>query len=878
MQAKSKMDKLAKILPTVSKPTRYQGNELNAVKKDLDNPEQIRFALAFPDIYDIGMSHLGLKILYDILNSRDDVWAERVYAPWIDMEEKMRAESIPLFSMESTSPLRDFDIVGFSLQYEMSYTNVLNMLDLSQIPLLAADRDNDYPLITAGGPCAFNPEPMADFIDFFVIGDGEEVIIEIVDCYKSHRNSDRKELLSRIADIEGVYVPSLASVEELPDGTLVVAGYPTSRIRKRAIKDLDSAPYPVKYLTPFMKPIHDRAVIEIMRGCSRGCRFCQAGMLYRPVRERSTDAVVNLAEEIIKKTGYEELSLSSLSTCDHSSIYEIIQRLVETLGIKKHVSISLPSLRMDSFSVKFAQTLGSIGKSGLTFAPEVATQRMQRVINKEIPRSEIFSTVEDAFSANWDSLKLYFMIGLPTETEEDVMEIARLIKEVLEAALRITRRATLNVSISTFIPKAHTPFQWERQISLDEIRQKQNFLMNKIGNNRHVNLRFHSPQVSYLEGVFARGDRRLGQVLQTAHALGCKLDGWSESFDFDKWMLAFTRCGIDPDMYQNARKLEQTMPWDHIDTYLTKDFLLAERDRAYESTLTPDCRGGECTGCGVCDEEAGRVVKLASSDTLPATSIQRPVSSDQRPVSKIRFQFAKREQVKYISHLDMINTFTRAFRRAGIPIAYSHGFNPHPKINFASVLPVGTTSEVEFADMELEACMEIDDFTSCCKDQLPPGLELLSAREIPLKSRALMAQVNLASYIVRVPRIGNEISSKICSILNMDHVWIERASKGKKKAKRRTKRKLVTNNFVDIKPFIRNIKLLEYADETLDIEMLLGDGQTGKARPEEVARLILGIVEDADQESMLSAIQIRKTGCFIERQGRLFSPMEILNQ
>ncbi len=883
---------LTEILPKVSKPTRYLGDELNVVRKDADNLDLVRFALAFPDIYDVGMSHLGLKILYQILNSRDDVWAERAYAPWIDMEEEMRAKDIPLASLESALPLRQFDIVGFSLQYEMSYTNVLNMLDLAQIPFLSADRDSSYPLIIAGGPCAFNPEPMADFIDFFVIGDGEEVIMEIIDFYKAHKDEDKKKLLSKIADIEGVYVPSLFSVEEQPDGTLAVVndGHDVP-IRKRVVADLDTAPYPVDYLVPFMKPIHDRAVIEVMRGCSRGCRFCQAGMIYRPVRERSTATVKHLAEELVEKTGYEGISLASLSTCDHSSIREIIDGLAESPGKTKHVSISLPSLRADGFSVELAGKLASIGKTGLTFAPEVATQRMQNVINKRITRDEVLSAVEGAFSTGWDSLKLYFMIGLPTETEEDVVEIARFVNNILHAAVRANRRASLNISISTYVPKAHTPFQWERQLSIDEVKQRQDLLRDRIGRNRRLSVSYHSPQVTYLEGVFARGDRRLGAVLRSAHELGCKMDGWTELFNFDAWMEAFDRCKVDPDVYLRARKRDQTMPWDHIDPLVTKDFLLAECDKAYKSELTPDCRWGNCSRCGIrstldtgCPEfqhPEPDTQHPASSIQHPASSIQHPAIGNQQPTTRIRFQFAKREAVKFISHLDLINTFIRAFRRAGVPVAYSHGFNPHPKLSLGSGLPVGTTSEAEFADVDLEASMESDDFILRSNAQLPEGIEILKAQEISLKERPLMAQISLASYIVRAPKMENDVDSRIHSILNMDHIWIERTRRSARRAKRRARSESKDRKFVDIRPLIHSIELLQRADDTSDnagmeFEMVLGDGKNGKVRPEEVFRIILdGLAEDAGQETMPFTIEIHKTGSFIEHQEQFSSPMEI---
>jgi len=871
---------LTKILPKVSKPTRYLGDELNSVRKDLDNPDLIRFALAFPDIYDVGMSHLGFKILYQILNSRDDVWAERAYIPWVDMEEEMRARDIPLACLESGSPLKEFDIVGFSLQYEMSYTNILNMLELAHIPLMSVDRDHSCPLIIAGGPCAFNPEPMVDFIDFFVIGDGEEVIMEIVDCYKAQKDEDRKKLLGKMADIEGVYVPLFSSVEEQPDGTLAVVdvGHGAS-IRKRVVADLNAAPYPVDYFVPFMKPIHDRAVIEVMRGCSRGCRFCQAGILYRPVRERSTATVENLAKELIDRTGYEGLSLASLSTCDHSSINEIVDRLAESPGKSKHVSISLPSLRADSFPAGLAKKLARVGKTGLTFAPEVATQRMQNVINKCITRDEVFSAVESAFSTGWDSLKLYFMIGLPTETEEDVAEIARFIRNILHAAMRMNKRASLNVSISTFVPKAHTPFQWERQLSVDEVQQRQDFLRDEIGRNRRLSVSFHSPQVSFLEGVFARGDRRLGAVLLRAHELGCKMDGWTEFFNFSAWMKAFDQCEIDPNAYIQARERDQIMPWDHIDTLVTKDFLLAELDRAYGLELTPDCRWGKCSRCGIrgaLDTGCPEIRPSEPEDQDQVSNIPQPQTSIPDPESRIRFQFAKREAVKFISHLDLINSLVRAFRRARIHVAYSHGFNPHPKLRLGSGLPVGTTSDAEFADVDLETHIEMGDFISRSNAQLPNGLEILEAQEISLKERPLMAQINLASYTVQIPKTEDDIDAKIHSILDMEHIWIERIRKGAKRKARRSRSGSEASKIIDIRPLIRSIELREY-NKLLKLEMVLGEGKDGKVRPEEVIKLILnGLVEDAGQMTEFPMLQIHKTGSFIEHQGRLCSPMEMV--
>lgn len=863
---------MANIKPTISKPSRYTGNELNIIKKACNNVSMpiIRVALAFPDIYDVGMSHLGLKILYHILNSRDDVWAERVYAPWIDMEEDMRKERILLSSLESSTPLKDFDIIGFSLQYEMSYTSVLNMLDLAQIPLLSKDREN-HPLVMAGGPCVFNPEPIADFVDFFVIGDGEEIVLEIIDCYKANKNLNRRELLEKMSEIEGIYVPSLVSLKELSNGTIVVSD--GTRVKKRVLCDLNEAQYPVDYIVPFMKPIHDRAVVEIMRGCSRGCRFCQAGMIYRPVRERSSEVIKNLADEVIKKTGYEELSLSSLSTCDHSSIYAIVTELVESLGKEKHVAISLPSLRTDAFSLELAEKLESIGKTGLTFAPEVATERLKNVINKDISKEQVLSTVESAFSTGWDTLKLYFMIGLPTETEDDVTEIATLMKEVLNVARKANNRANLSVSVSSFVPKAHTPFQWERQLSIEEIQDRQRLLMNKIGRNSRIDISFHSPQVSFLEGVFARGDRKLNKVLLEAHKSGCKLDGWSELFDFNKWMHAFARCEIDPSSYHRERAFDEILSWDHIDTRITKDFLIKERNRAYNGEMTPDCRTGECSDCGICDEKI--TVKLDTE-----SKIQDAVYKDEKaseilhPVSKIRFRFVKGEEVKYISHLDIVNVFTRAFRRAGIKIAYSHGFNPHPKINFSSAVPVGTTSEAEFADIELDEDIDPDEFVSRVNLDLPKGVKILKAQKVSLKATSLMAQTGFASYIVRIhdyDKVGN-LENKIRSVMEGENIMINR----QQKSKNADKRKADKVSLIDIKSNVKSIRLLGCLDNILELEMTLGDGGSGKVRPEEIIVLLFSDnAETIEDDIKFSSLDILKTEFFIENQGQFFSPMEL---
>lgn len=592
------------ILPKVSKPTRYLGNEYNSVKKDKEKIK-IHFGLAFPDVYEIGMSHLGIKILYHLLNSKQDIYAERVFAPWPDFEEYMREDKIPLFSLETKTPLTEFDFLGFTLQYEMSYTNVLNMLDLANIPIDSRDRTEDHPFIIAGGPCAYNPEPLADIIDFFVIGEAEEVILEIMDLYRKTRSESRQNFLIKVAKIPGVYVPSLYNVMYNPDNTIKsimpkIDGIP-KKISKRLIIDLDRAFYPINFIVPFMKTVHDRAILEIFRGCTRGCRFCQAGMIYRPVREKSLENLTKLARDIINATGYDEISLSSLSTSDYSDLERLIKSLIDELEPKK-VSLSLPSLRVDAFSKELAEKIQAVKKTGLTFAPEAGSQHLRDVINKKVTRKDLLSSAEDAFLSGYQKVKLYFMIGLPLETYDDLQGIVKLCKDVKNVYRKVnghTHGLMINVSTSTFVPKPFTPFQWEKQITLEEIHKRQEMLKESL-KDRHISYKWHEGKLSFLEAVLARGDRRLGKVLKEAHMLGCKFDGWDEYFSFAKWMKAFSNAEIDPQFYAyRERSIDEVLPWDVIDAGVDKNFLISELKKAKKGETTPDCRTGKCSGCGI---------------------------------------------------------------------------------------------------------------------------------------------------------------------------------------------------------------------------------------------------------------------------------------
>ncbi|MEN6414491.1 MAG: TIGR03960 family B12-binding radical SAM protein [Veillonellales bacterium] len=596
------------ILSRVAKPGRYTGNEWNSIIKD---PSQvgITVALALPDVYEVGMSNLGLKILYQIINNRPDAAAERVYAPWVDMEAEMRRYHIPLFTLESKRPVQHCDIIGFSLQYELSYSNVLNMLDLSGIPLLAADREDKFPLVIGGGPCAFNPEPVAAFFDCFVIGEGEEVMEEVIetaaDWKKAGKAGGRTALLKQLAGLKGIYVPSLYSVSYAADGTAAKAAVncPEAKpvIAKRVIRDLNQVEFATRPVVPYLDIVHDRIMLELFRGCTRGCRFCQAGVIYRPVRERRPEILLQLAQELVDSTGYNEMSLTSLSSADYSCLHQLVQALIERFK-EQGVSVSLPSLRIDSFSVQLAQEVQQVRKSGLTFAPEAGTQRLRDVINKGVTEENLMTAVGAAFGAGWSAVKLYFMIGLPTETDEDIEGIAALAYRVLDLykTVKGRRGAKVTVSVSSFVPKPHTPFQWFGQNSPAELERKQQLLKSRL-RDRNISFNWHDTRTSLLEGVFARGDRSLSQVILAAWQHGAKFDGWSEHFKSDVWLEAFRSAGLDPYFYAGReRKPDEIFPWEHITCGVDKTYLQEEYQRALAGAATGDCRRDDCRGCGVC--------------------------------------------------------------------------------------------------------------------------------------------------------------------------------------------------------------------------------------------------------------------------------------
>jgi radical SAM family uncharacterized protein/radical SAM-linked protein len=768
----------------VEKPVRYLGAEMGA---SLKREAELSFILAFPDVYEVGMSHLGSQILYAILNDIGWIAAERLYAPWPDREGQLRSSGELLATLERGMPPGEADILGFTLQYELSYTNILNMLELSGIPLLADDRDESWPLILGGGPCAYNPEPLADFFDAFLLGDGEEAVIEIAQTCRSWKSSGapKADLLNRLSAIEGVYVPSFFAVDYDRSGRITAIaplkeGY--DKVRRRFVADLDVAPYPDEPVIPFLKTVHDRVSMEIARGCTRGCRFCQAGYVYRPVRERSPERLLALIEDTLRNTGYDEISLLSLSTGDFSCIAPLLQTLMKKYADER-IAVSFPSLRVGTLTRELVDEVMKVRKTGFTLAPEAGSERLRQAINKGITEEDLLQNAFAAYSAGWRVIKLYFMIGLPGETIEDVLGIADLAKKVKSEGRRTGQGGDVNVSVGTFVPKPHTPFQWEPQIGYAETREKQQFLRLEL-KKRKLNFKWQDAHLSFLEGVFARGDRRLGKVLAKARELGCRFDGWGELFDFGAWQEAFAATGIDPLFYHRRRDLDETLPWDHLDCGVTRDYLLGEREKALDLTPTPDCRNGDCTGCGVCDFKLV-MMRLNGPDAGEGV-FQAPVEGQlsahplEETTARIRLRFRKTGKMRFLSHLEMINLFSRGVARARIPIRFSRGFHPHPKFSFATALSVGVESLAEYMDMDIAPGFGADRVMAQLNAVLPEGMEILEADEIPLRSPSLSVIMDRVRYRVTLADpVGLDLRSCAERFLAQESWPIRREKKGK---------------------------------------------------------------------------------------------------
>jgi radical SAM family uncharacterized protein/radical SAM-linked protein len=747
------------VLPLVSRPSRYTGGERNTLRKD---PREVRASilLAFPDAYEIGMSHVGLRILYDVLNRRPEIAAERAFAPWVDMEERMREHGIPLFSLETHRPAREFDAIGFSLQYELQFTNVLTMIDLAGVPLRAAERGEGDPLIVGGGPCAFNPEPVAAFFDLFVIGDGESAVLDLADLILEARKRGlgRGGLISSAADTPGFYAPSLYAERRRDgrfDGVSPTTADAPATICRRVEPALGRAGYPSEPLVPITEATHDRLAVELARGCTRGCRFCQAGMVTRPVRNRPPDDVVTLVDRGLASTGYDEVSLLSLSASDYPELGALVSAINERV-FDRRVSISLPSLRADTLGLGLAEGIGRVRRAGLTIAPEAGTQRLRDVVNKNESEAGILETVDVAFASGWNRIKLYFMIGLPTETDGDIEGIVDLVCRVREVARSHMKGARLNVSVSPFVPKAHTPFQWERQDSIAEIERKEAMISAGL-RLRGVKLAVRAPEVSFLEGVMARGGRDVADAVLAAWRDGARFDGWTETFDFALWREALEGAGVDIEGGLGPLPLDAALPWGHIAGGPSSAFLLRERERALRGEPTGDCREDGCLSCGVCAAEHGEARAMPpvaeAPDAVGAGRTYGRRDRKRRPgesgaASRYRVRYAKERPVRFLSHLDLVRAFGRAAASSGLPLQFTQGFNPHPKMAYGPPLPVGATGESEFIDIELARPEEPAEVEDRLAGTLPHGVRIVSVERMRSR-RSAAAEAVAAEYVVR---------------------------------------------------------------------------------------------------------------------------------
>lgn len=729
-------------LSLFQKPSRYINNEVNSLKKE----GEVRVALAFPDIYDVGMSHLGLKILYKIINDLPYASAERAFHPWLDLEKEMKHKGLLLSSLETQRPLKDFDILGFSLQYELSYTTVLNMLHLAGIPIRSEHRaEEKWPLVIAGGPCTVNPLPMSPFIDAFLIGDGEEAIVEILDTYriwKKEGDGKKESGLKALSQIEGMYVPSLHATRYTLNAEYV---------KRRYIESLDNFPYPESPVVPYTQIVHDRVNIEVSRGCTMGCRFCQAGMIYRPLRERNPENALRIAEKSLKNTGHEEVSFTSLSAGDYSCLLPLLKAFNSRFSDQR-ISLSLPSLRVASVNQDVLKEIKSVRKTGFTIAPEAATGRLRNVINKDFTEEDYERSLKALFEEGWQKLKLYFMVGLPTETQEDIEAIPDMALKALKIAKKHTGRyVNINITLSPFVPKPHTPFQWYGQENIGRIREKLNFLKNML-HRKKLTAKAHNEDMSLLEAVFARGDEKLSNLIEEAWSSGCILDPWTESFDFNKWVSAMEKTGLDASAYaEKTYAKDEPLPWDVIDTGIKKEYLYKEYQKAISAEITTDCKKA-CHACGLECKESAEVRKCESAEAEDFRTSGLPNFPTSQPSSvHIRVEFSKTGKLKYLSHLELVTAIIRAMRRIEIPLVYSAGFHPSPRISFGPALGVGISGIKEYFDMEIKEPFDINYLLSEVNSVLPEGLKLRDCALISAKEPSLSSFISRYEYEIICP-------------------------------------------------------------------------------------------------------------------------------
>ncbi len=890
------------ILNSVQKPVRYLGNEWNIIRKSKDEAHK-RVALCFPDTYEIGMSHLGLRILYSILNKREDTAAERVYTPWIDMEAKLRESGLPLVSMETQMPLSEFDVVGFSLQYELEYTNILTMLDLGGIPLYSKDREIQHPLVIGGGPCAFSPEPIADFLDCVLIGDGEEAFPKIVDRFIELREAGmaRTELLKHLAELEGIYVPSLYETKVDPEtGFEVIIGSAAAPVpvKRTYVEDINEYPFPDDILVPHGDIVHDRVSIEIARGCTEGCRFCQAGTIYRPVRERKPEDIINTIMSSLEKTGFDQASLTSLSTADFSCIGPLAQKLSTELE-KRKTAMGVSSMRVYGMTDTLSESLSKVRRSGFTIAPEAGSQRMRDVINKGITEEVILGGADTAFKNGWSHVKLYFMIGLPTETEEDLKAIVDLGVKILKLAeQRHGKKAQVTISVSSHIPKPHAPFQWLGVEDGESLRQKQKYLLSLIKRYKRLRFKWHDVEHTWLEAIFSRGDRRLSKAIELAYKRGCRFDAWTDQINLKIWREVFEELKIDTGIWMKDIPLYAPLPWDHLDPLVKKDWLVRELKRALKGRFSPACEKpykkkselnrtdlGKpeeddklvCYHCGLeCDLDAIRQERIDSWNSLEKgipiqIKEEDPALKDAiENVTRYRASYCKLGEFRFLSALDLTRSFTRAFSRSGVPLKFSEGFHPAPIISFGPALGVGMESAEEFLDFETVVEIPPHKLLKMLNTEMPEGLRFQSVQIIDRKADALFKIISAAEYSVPLDsdeinvRIKKKVNGKfngnladlhqsfVTDLLNRDTIEIEKISKGRARLQ-------------DIKPLIKKLHVVN-SMQPLQLRMILSTGGNGNVRPEAILHQLYN--ESAD------LLKIKREKLFVEKGGEFCSPLK----
>lgn len=833
---------LDRILPLVRKPGQYIGGELHAVSSTFD-PSRLNFCLIFPDLYEIGMSHQGLQILYHLLNEHEQTTAHRAYVPDVDMEQELRAQGVPLFAVESRSPLTAYDVLGITLPHELCATNILTVLDLAGLPFRSHARGDEHPLVLGGGACALNPEPVADFFDAIVLGDGEEIILELADILQLAKRERwaRATVLERLSQVAGVYVPSFFRPHYQGDRLITIEPLREDyhHARKRVMAALHAAPYLHHPLVPVVKPVHDRLGVEIARGCTRGCRFCQAGITYRPVRERTFDEIMELAEQGIVHSGFEELALLSLSTGDFSCLGELMAGLMDRFA-NDCVSVSMPSMRVGTLTPEIMEQIKRVRKSGFTIAPEAGTERLRQVINKGITEEDLLTTCRDAFALGWKLIKLYFMVGLPTETDDDIEGIIHVAKKArAQVGQGKGKPVQVNLGVATFIPKPHTPFQWEPQISLEESKRRINRLKQMVP--RHgFKIKWHDPEQSFLEGVFSRGDRRLSQLIEAAWADGARLDSWSEHFDLARWRRAAAACGLELETYLRRREVGEVLPWDHLHSGVERSFLEEEHEKALRQEYTPDCRNHGCQGCGLCDFTTVR--PIVHDRPAPRPPQPRPMAAIDRnkPVKGhlYRVHYSRLADSRFYGHLELLQLIFRTLQRAGLPLLFSSGFNPTPRVSFSQALPVGVESRAEYFDMELaQPLAALTDTAELLNSQLP-GTIRVSAITVAPRNVAMSA---MTSYVIHSDAFPDDLPGKIAEFLGRESFVIDRFRKNRHKD-------------LDLRPLVTG---LAFQDGFLHLELLGHQGQPG-TNPREILEKVLGMDAHAALLARIMKTEVRE--------------------